>query len=244
MERPQEEIAVCISSYSRTDLLEKAVDSVLKQDYPFVKVYIITMCFPEIHERMREKYYSNPNVRVYFFPEQTSYVTCQNFVSSITTSHILYAADDIELHPDCVSVAWKTLNEKFPDLDGIIGFNQENMKGLHPYKGAFGLIGRRYLDRFTSRKWLFPKFFGHFSDMYSTFIAEKLGKFYYEENAKVIHHHPLVTKIKDTSTVEILKHHHTDNEIREILLSLVDKHYWGDGKSDQVLIDATRRFCG
>lgn len=240
--REQEEVCVVIPSYSRTDLLEKAIDSALNQDYPFVKIYVLTMCFPEIHERMREKYYDNKNVRLYFFPEQAGWVTCQNFVSSTTNTNILYAADDIELQPDCISIAWKALTENFPDLDGIVGLNQVNLEGHNPYKGAFGLIGRRYLDRFPNRKWLFPKFFGHFSDMYSTEVAEKLNKFYFEKEAKLIHHHPIVTKQNDESTIAIKKEHERDKNIREVLMSLIERFYWGDGKSEQFLIDAVKRF--
>lgn len=240
--REQEQICIVIPSYSRTDLLEKAIDSALNQDYPNIMVYVLTMCFPEIHERIRNKYYSNDKVRIYFFPKQAGWVECQNFISSTTHTNILYGADDIELYPDCVSVAWKTLNEKFPDLDGVVGLNQVNLAGHNPYKGAFGLIGRTYLNHFPNRKWLMPNFFGHFSDMYSTEVADKQGKFYFEPEAKLTHHHPLVTKVNDESTQEIRKKHEQDRNVREILMSLIDRHYWGDGKSNDLLKDATWRF--
>lgn len=242
MTREKEEIAVVIPSYSRTDLLNKAIDSALNQDYPFVTVYVVTMCNPKIHEGLRLKYLDNKKVNLYFFPQQAGWVTCQNFVASVTNQNIFYGADDIELYPDCLSKAWDSLVNKFENLDGIIGVNQINLEGLQPYKGAFGLIGRRYLDRFPSRKWLFPKFFGHFSDVYSTQVAEKLGKFDFESEAKLTHHHPLVTNFNDESTIAIKKEHDTDGYIKDVLMALLDRFYYGDGKSEQLLTDAVRRF--
>lgn len=238
----QETISVVIPTYKRVEMLERAIDAFLNQDYPHIKIYVVMMKFPEINERIRERYQGNDKVEIFYFPKQIGWAEAQNFIASQTNTSIFYGADDIEPYPDCLSIANETLMIKFPDLDGVVGVNQVNLEGYNPYKGAFGLIGRKYLNRFKDRKWVFPLFFGHFSDMYSTEVADHLGKFIFEPNAKLIHHHPCVTKKPDECTTAIRMEHGKDKEIRDMLMMHFPKHLWGNGTSEKFLMDATWRF--
>jgi hypothetical protein len=130
----------------------------------------------------------NPRVdKVLFLRAQRGSVYCRNLVSQSAEDAFLYATDDIEFRPGALEWAARSLDERFADGDGVVGFNQENSGKF--CRAGVALVGQRFLQRYPNRKLFYPGYF-HFSCQEIERAAEALGKFYYCPEAKLIHHHP------------------------------------------------------
>ena len=114
-------------------------------------------------------------------------VFCRNLMTQCAEDAVLYATDDIEFKPGAIEAAAESMKEHFPDDDGVIGFNQI---GKQPFsKTGVALVGQQFLCRYPEKKLFYPEYF-HFSCQEIDRLASKLGKFYFEERAKLYHYHP------------------------------------------------------
>lgn len=106
---------------------------------------------------------------------------------------MIYICDDIELWDDCLEKALDCFKTSFPDSDGFLGLNQENLD----YRGsdtAMGLIGKRFTERFPERQCFCPDYVSFHADMELGIFAKSLKKFIFCEDAKLTHFHPGVFK--------------------------------------------------
>ncbi len=101
-----------------------------------------------------------------------------------------YINDDVILAPDCLKNSIESMNKYFPNEDGVIGLNQENIPREQQCKAAFGGIGREFINRFPKRQVFMPKYKRFFLDQELYEYSNKIGKFYFDETAKLIHMHP------------------------------------------------------
>ena len=99
--------------------------------------------------------------------------------------YYMAASDDLEFLPGTLSIALEDMNKHFPDGDGVIGFNQANLKHFCP--GAFVLVGRKWVDRFPERQMYFPGYKHFCVDSEHWHYAESEGKFFFSLGATVVH---------------------------------------------------------
>ena len=57
-----------------------------------------------------------------------------------------------------------------------------------------GLIGRKFAERYSNRQCFCPDYVSFYADSEVGDYAEKINKFYYCEEAKLIHYHPAFYK--------------------------------------------------
>jgi hypothetical protein len=138
-----------------------------------------------------------------------------------------YINDDTVLAPDCLKNSIESMNSHFPDLDGVIGINQENIPINQQCKSAFGAIGSEFVERFPDRQVFMPKYKRFYLDTELYEYSSKINKFYFDETAKLLHMHPAFnSKWMDETHTNVRKHLSKDKKLyeerqREHLL-------WGD----------------
>ena len=110
----------------------------------------------------------------------------------------LMGADDMIFHKGSIELAVEAMNERFPDEDGVIGFNQSNL--ITHCEAGFTLIGRKFLKRFEGQFLFCPDYQHYYADTELLRYAETAGKFYYCEEARVDHYHFSVYGQKKDST--------------------------------------------
>jgi len=126
-------------------------------------------------------------------------VKIQNDLSYLAPycSHILPVTDDIEFEPGAILKAVKMLNEKFPDGDGIVGFDIRNMNDKQKCPYAFMLIGNRFFNERLNRVLLYPEYWHFFADVELGETANRLGLFASCKEAGIIHYHPSAGLVAD-----------------------------------------------
>jgi hypothetical protein len=138
------------------------------------------------------------DLAVYFLPGHNGAVKCRNHVIRGCTGAVLYATDDIEFNPGAIGWAWASLNEHFPDGDGVIGFHQEGNK-YHPTGVA--LVGQKFLLRYPNKELFNPQYF-HFACQEIYWLADKLNRFKTEMKAAIYHWHPATHKDEPRAEVD------------------------------------------
>ena len=131
---------------------------------------------------------------------------------------VLYASDDLIFEPVCISNAVKDLKTRFPDGDGLIGIYQ-NLRKFCP--AAFGLCGRKFIERFPQSQIMNPVYVHYCGDSELWRYAKKHNRFHLCESARVTH-----IRVKD-QTHQLA--HRTLLRDRKIWWPRRDrKLYWGD----------------
>ena len=122
-----------------------------------------------------------------------SIIEIQNYLAMTASlkSDILPIADDVIFQPGAISAARKAMSEEFPDYNGIIGFNIINLPKGQASLYAFMLIGRKFFSEHLNRTIFYPEYKHFYADIELGEAAEKIGKFYFCEEARVIHYHPV-----------------------------------------------------
>lgn len=121
-----------------------------------------------------------------------------------------YLNDDIVLHPECLSKCVELMDSKFPDLNGAIGINQENIPKDQQCKGAFGCLGTEFINSFQNKQVFCPSYERFYLDSELYEYASKTNRFYFSEEAKLIHLHPAFDKTQEDGT-----HHNVRQYLRE-----------------------------
>jgi len=180
-------VTVLISTYNREEFLMKCIKSIKESYHKDVCIFIIVDGNKALYHKLLSE-----NLSVLFNEERMDYVYSMNRAlrHMEITDAVLYASDDIEFAPDCISKAVQALSENFPDGDGVIGLKQQN----RPYgsKSAFGLVGNKFINRFPDRQIFCPKYIHYGSDTEIAVFARTLGRFMFCEEAILLH-----AKLKD-----------------------------------------------
>ena len=119
-----------------------------------------------------------------------------------------YLNDDIEIFDDTLSVILQEFEHNFPDTDGVLGINQVNIHDIHKVDAAFGVIGRKYAERFPDKKVWAPCYNRFFCDFELWQYAKSIGKFVFCRQAQLNHYHPSLNRDWEDST---------HNEVRKYL---------------------------
>lgn len=172
---------------------------------------------------------AGPNsTRVVNVKEHRGSVYCRNLVSQAVEDALLYATDDIEFKKNAIAEAVKIMEERFPDGDGVVGFNQINANKFSV--AGVALMGQRFLRRYPERKFLFPGYF-HFSCQEVEYLGKKLNRIILAEKAEIVHYHPSFVKSEtDITHIEARQHRKGDRSLSN------ERYYkgliWGDNSAD------------
>ena len=123
--------------------------------------------------------------RVELLTQNRGAVYARNWLAGDVDDGLLYATDDIVFLNGSVEGAFERFAAWFPDDDGVVGFRQ--LKDHHPTGVA--MMGQRFLRRYPKKQLFCPQYF-HFACQEVLWLADKLGRFHYDEDAVVDHYHP------------------------------------------------------
>ena len=164
-------VNIIIPTYDRLGSLNWTVKSIIDGDYKDVHIYIVI----DGNEDMNPTFPSSP-VTITRNKERRDWVYSMNraLKEMDDADAVICASDDLEFPPDGISKAVVILKERFPDGDGLIGLKQ-SCAGVD---SAFGLIGRKFIDRFPDRQVFCPDYIHYFSDLELGLFAKSINKFY------------------------------------------------------------------
>lgn len=154
-------------------------------------------------------------VTVVLFEEYRVPEFWNNHMKKTQADIMIYLNDDILMFEDCLDAIENSFIERFPDYDGVIGINQENIPdGLDT---AFGAVGRKYANRFPDRQFYCPDYYRFYGDSEIGDYAKKINKFYFCKEAKITHLHPsFYPELKDTTHATVRTYLARDREINTL----------------------------
>ncbi len=183
-------IDIIIPTRNRWKKLCRCLDSIIF-DVPKVTISLVIICDGDTDTANRlisiQKMKGNHIDQVICTREQKGSVYCRNLATQCAEDAVLYATDDIEFKAGAIEAAVEAMHKRYPDDDGIVGFNQTGNKGFS--KAGVALVGQKFLKRYPNRKLFYPKYF-HFSCQEIERLGNHLGKIHLEEKAELIHYHP------------------------------------------------------
>lgn len=120
----------------------------------------------------------------------------------------MYICDDVVLYPDCLLNAAFAMYSMFPNTDGLVGINQENipMNKEGYSQSAMGLIGKKFSLRFPGRACFCPDYISFHADAELGLCARLLNKFRFAENACLVHRHPAYYPEEIDVTHNLVRH--------------------------------------
>lgn len=171
-------VEVLISSYDRLEPLKKCIKSIMESDYKDVSIFVVV----DGNRTLFDKLLAEP-VTMIFNGKRMDYVFSMNRAlrEMSDTDTVLYGADDLEFAGSCISKAVAALQKHFPDGDGVIGLNSASGPS------AFGLMGRKFIDRFPDRQVFCPDYLHFAGDTELGKFAQKIDRFHFAGEAIVLH---------------------------------------------------------
>lgn len=176
---------IVIPTFKREEKLYKLLESIPQNKNYIVYVYfdnndaqtyqIIKANFPQHNYIIMDKKYQAFGIWNYHLQN--------NFNSDI----FIYLCDDTSLYKDTLINVEKHFNEKFPDTDGMVTFNQVNIKGSD---SAMGCVGRKFIERYKDKQIFCKNYVSFYADSELGDYAKKLGKFHFGGDCRINHYHP------------------------------------------------------
>jgi glycosyltransferase involved in cell wall biosynthesis len=129
------------------------------------------------------------------------------YLKTMDVDAMFYVCDDIEFKPDCLITCLKEFTTRFPDTDGLMGLNQENISSDKDgfSRNAMGIIGRKFAERYPDRQCFCPDYISFHADAELGNFARSLGKFHFAANANIIHYHPVYHKDQLDETHSVVR---------------------------------------
>ncbi len=172
-------VNIIIPTYKRFESLKRTMLSIKNSDYGKIFTYIVADGFDD-----RNDHFKDSQTTVIYNSERKDWPYSMNKVlRQIDGDLFLYGADDIQFYPDCISKLVETMKNIYPSGDGIIGLKQRQKRS----GGAFGLMGKKFVDRFPERAVFCPDYIHFGSDKELRNFALKKGLFHYRTDALVSH---------------------------------------------------------
>jgi glycosyltransferase involved in cell wall biosynthesis len=176
-------IAVVIPTLTRIESLHQTLKSLLAGEH--IEFNAIVVVDGDVDYYHRIEGWASNKVIILHNKERIGWGKSINLVCNITDYDAYFSAsDDLQFFPDTLAEAVAAMERKFPDLDGVIGINQ-NLQKFCP--AAMNLTGRKFINRFPGRK-LYNPIYDHFcvdSELWR--YAEHQGKFHFCKRSKIIH---------------------------------------------------------
>lgn len=161
-------IIIPTCSSERIPLLIQTVESIQIGSYKDIHIVIVADGNKHIYEEAKKQLH---NVSIILNKERRDWVFSINRVlKEFDSEYYIYASDDLIFPPDCIKYAIATMQRCFPDGFGVVGIGRKN-------RGAFGLFGRKWADRFPNREVFCPDFIHYCGDSELYQTVTELGKF-------------------------------------------------------------------
>lgn len=175
-------ITVIIPTRNRYKKLARCLATIPKHDWLKVFVYF-DGCPPPISKRngltrIDEVFHSTLNV---------GSVAARNFMAQFVEDGLIWMCDDMTFQANVIETARELFNVRYPDDDGVIGFEHDGCD-FHP--SGVGLMGKRFLERYPGKQFLYPEYW-LFAAQEIYDLAVKVGRFKLSSLCRVYHYHPI-----------------------------------------------------
>ena len=191
-------ILIAIPSIGRLEKLERCINSIVKcRDKCQEHTVELAVFFNRQSEAdyLTEKYKGLPWITAHMINGEHRSPSLWNFIlQKFECDCLCYLSDDLELDYNCIHNGLQCMLKNFPDLDGVVGFFIKNFPPDRVVQASFGLIGKKFADRFPDRKVFCPDYYKFWIDKELEDYATSIGKFIYCAGASLIHYHPAHSK--------------------------------------------------
>lgn len=176
-------VTIIIPTYDRLKSLRQTIKSILEGSHKDIRILIVIDGNPE----MKVAFPFSPTA-IIRNEERRDWVFSMNraLKEMEETDAVLYASDDLKFPPNAISKAVAMLKSSFPDGDGLIGLKQ-SCAGVD---SAFGIMGKKFIDRFPDRQVFCPDYIHYVSDVEIGQFAKSIGKFYLYNDVVLAHDRP------------------------------------------------------
>ncbi len=183
---------IVIPTINRVEKLQKCLNSIfISASIISINLYIYFSVKSEL-EYFSDYLKNVPNVSLRYVKEYRVPDFWNSYLKNMTSSDAMfYINDDVLFFPDTITSAISEFKNYFPDNDGILGVNQSNLPADKTVKSAFGIIGKKYSERFPDNQVFPPMYDRFFADWEVGEYANSINKFVYCEEVKIEHLHPL-----------------------------------------------------
>lgn len=187
----KDHINVVIPTLDRFDLIRQTIDSIIRNEYADLSITVIVDDNREKYfHRIKNWYTKHPDCFPFFQvncllnPKRLGWPKSLNRVFRETNHDFyFYASDDLIFRPNTISKAMADMKRLFPDGDGVIGITQQLGKFC---PAAFGLVGRKWINRFPDRKMMYPRYIHFCSDSELWRYSRSINKFHLSK--AMVHH--------------------------------------------------------
>ena len=173
-------VDVIIPTWNRLKLLRTAVDTILGSTHKDVTVLVVVDGNANILPVVAKW-----PVAVLFNKRRRDWVHSMNRALKYTTGDaVFYASDDLEFPPDLIAEIVAVMGARFPNGDGLVGIETKPTSS----QGAFGLMGKKFIEHFPDRQVFCPDFVHYSSDFEIGRYARTHNKFFFCDTATLVHH--------------------------------------------------------
>ena len=175
------QIAVVIPTLTREESLKQTLKSLNNSEYRKISIIVVVDGSRAYYDQVSD----DNRITWLLNKERMGWGKSINLVCQVTDFDAYFSAsDDLQFFPDTLAEAVAAMERKFPDLDGVIGINQ-NLQKFCP--AAMNLTGRKFINRFPKRQ-LYNPAYQHFCvDSELWHYAQHQGKFHFCKRSRVIH---------------------------------------------------------
>jgi glycosyltransferase involved in cell wall biosynthesis len=198
---------ICIPTLNRRDKLQICINSILRSAKSADIQLVIYFGMREELEYFKSIFSCIPNIQLIYLETYRVPNFWNNYLFTMTSDGLLYLNDDVQLFDNALEVILTEFPKHFPDYDGVMGICQANLDSTQALESAFGIIGRKYADRFPIRQVWAPCYDRFFCDRELWLYAKSINKFYFCEEARLNHYHPSLNhEWEDTTHNEVRKY--------------------------------------
>jgi glycosyltransferase involved in cell wall biosynthesis len=172
-------VNVIIPTHDRLKLLMETIKSIQESKYKDVSIFVIIDGNLDLLPPLL-----NEDVGLFINKKRRDWVYSMNTAIRHTAGDAtIYASDDLIFSKQCIGLAVHALKAKAPDGDGLVAINQD-VRGCTT---AFGLMGRKFVERFPGRQVFCPDYIHFGSDAELGRFVRSIGKLIIAPGADVIH---------------------------------------------------------
>ena len=169
-------VDIIIPTLDREELLKETIKSILASTYKKIGVTVVV----DGNFKMARALAGWP-VRIILNAVRQDWVASMNKAIAMThDSAVLYASDDLVFDKYCIERAVSKMPE---DQDALVAISQD-VKGC---RTAFGLLGRKFIERFPEGQIFCPDYIHFCSDFEIGVYAARINKLIICPEAKVQH---------------------------------------------------------
>jgi hypothetical protein len=182
-------IAVIIPTINRFASLISTIATIEKSDVSdniIIGIIVDGEKYEPYYKKIKNHYRDKKNIKVYINRNRRGWGNSINWsIKYFEADYYVAASDDLLFNKDAIRKAKAKLNKSFPDGDGVIGFNQTNMRHFCP--GAFVMIGTKWAQRFPERQIFYPGYIHFCVDSEHWHYAKSKNKFIFAKEAELKH---------------------------------------------------------